>query len=421
MRKLRILVALLPCLLLVGAAASAQTTSPVSLVSAGEYDAARAAALESSNPALDSELIEALIDRREGRNAAAIARLRGILRAAPGLVPVRRLLANTLVADGQYEAAEFHFRRLLEDDPDNRAVYNRAIRTISGLKPFGFTASLAFVPSTNINRGTLNEIFSTDFGDFIIDDESLGASGVGLALGAGAFRRFELENGRRLQFDARAAAILYDRPEFNQHSFTLRATLSGADDGQAWSIAPEYKRAYVEGALYYNLYALTLSRALQINDDTALRVRGLAEYRDYIEDTFLTGPRYEIETTLRRRLDPRTALEWSVAYKLGETKAERFQYNGIEVGARLDRVFASGLNLRVGLAHEWRPYRGDFTGVTFPRNDNITTLEASAFNDSWTLQGTTPTVSCRVAFAQSNIAFYDYDVQECSIGFTRAF
>jgi len=402
---------------------SAHAQTIPELVLEERYNEARAALAERNASALDRAFTEVLIARRQGDTPGAIARLRNILRARPDLVPVRRLLANLLAETGQYEAAEFHFRRLIEDDPvaANRAGYTRALRRIAALKPFGLSASFAFVPSTNINRGTASDIFRSDFGDFIIDEDSQGATGIGFAFSAGAFRRFELEGGNRLRLDASTSAILHGAPEYNQHSFTLRATLSREDSGEGWAIAPEYSRVYLAGALNHTRYGVALARAVQLDDDTALRLGVTAEHRDYPTDTFLTGQRYEAEATLRRRLDPRTALSGSVAYKLGEPEAARFQYNGIEVGAELTRVFESGVQLGLGLSHEWRPYRGDFTGVSFPRNDNITTLDASVFNDRWTVRGAAPTVTCSLTFAQSNIAFYDYDVQECTIGFTRAF
>lgn len=408
---------------LLAGAAPAQTADPAALIAAGRSDEARAALDAQGASALDRTVAEALIAAREGRRIEAIARLRAVLAQRPDLRNLRRLLAGLLADTGQYEAAEFHLRRLLEDDPvpQNRAAYNRALRQIAALRPYGFSASLAVVPSTNINRGTGSDIFSTDFGDFIISEESQGTTGIGLSLGVAAFRRFQLANGNRLQFDAATSAILYSAPEFNQHSFTLRATLSSEESGEGWAVAPEYSRVYLAGALNFTRYALSLSRALALDDDTALRLRGTVEHRDYPTDSFLTGQRYEAEAALLHRLDARTALEGSVALKRGETESAAFRYDGIELGARLTRAFANGLQLGVGLSHEWRPYRGDFTGVTFPRRDSITSLDASVFNDAWTVQGAAPTLSCRLTFAQSNIAFYDYDVQECTIGFTRAF
>lgn len=392
------------------------------LVLGGRFDEARAELDARDASPIDRALTEALIAQRRGDTADAIRRLRDIVRARPELVPPRRLLANLLFATEQYEAAEFHYRRLIEDDPANRAEYNRALRAIAARVPFGFTGGLALVPSTNINRGTSNEIFRSDFGDFVIDDESLGTTGVGLAVSAGVFRRFDFGEGRRLQFDARASAIIYDKPEFNQHSFTLSGTYTATSDQTGWSAAPRYTRAYLAGALSYNGYGLTLSRVMPVGERTGLRLTGRAEHRDYITDTFLTGQRYEAEAALSRRIDARTALQGSLAYKVGEVEVGRFSYDGVEVGTRLTRAFENGLRLDVGLSYERRPYRENFTGVSFPRDDSITTLSVSAFSDRWTVfGGAAPTYSCRQTWAVSNIAFYDYDVTECTIGFTRQF
>lgn len=370
---------------------------------------------------LNRALAEALLARRVGNTGVAIQRLRDIVRARPDAIRARRILANLLFETEQYESAEFHFHRLAEDDPKNRASYNRALRVISARKPFGFGFSGSIVPSTNINRGTGLDTFSTSFGDFIINDESQATTGVGLALTGRAFRRFQVADHQRLQFDAFAIGRLYDKSEFNQHSYALRATWSHTKDRRSWAIAPEYSRAYVGSDLSYDRYAIKVSRGVPLGKRNALHLTARAEHRDYATSTYLTGQRYEVEASLRRRLNPRTSVEVSAAYKRGEPEAERFQYDGVEIGARVSRAFENGIQLGVGLSHEWRPYRGNFTGVTFPRDDKILTADFTVFNDRWTIRGAAPTFSCTYSRAASNIAFYDHSVQECNIGLTRAF
>lgn len=402
---------------------AAQTPNAGQLIRAGDFDGARAALEARDASPLDRAFAEILIAQRRGNTEAAIALLRDLLRVRPDLVAPRRLLANLLAQDGQFEAAEFQYRQLVDLDPNtaNRAGYNRALRTLFSRKPFGFTASGSIVPSTNINRGTGTEIFPTDFGDFIIDEDNLGQTGVGLSLNLGAFRRFELPGGQRLQIDAKTALILYDKAQFNQHSFTLGATLSDTNNGKSWAVTPELSRAYLAGDRYYDRVALSLARGWTLNPKTALILRGQAEYRDYTTSETLTGPRYEFGAELRRRLDARTSLTGSLAYKIGNTESPAFQFDGIEIGARATRAFENGIQVGVGLSYETRPYRGDFTGLTFARQDNITSVDFSVFNDRWTFQGAAPTYSCKLTWAQSNVAFYDYNVQECSIGFTRNF
>ena len=401
--------------------AAAQAPGPLELIQTGDFDGARAALDATNATPLDRRFAEALIARAEGDRPRAIAQLREILRVRPDLVTPRRILASLLAQDEQYEAAEFQYRQLVDLDPNtaNRAGYNRALRTLFSRKPFGFTASGSIVPSTNINRGTGTDIFPTDFGDFIIDEDNLGQTGVGLSLNLGAFRRFELPGGQRMQLDAKTGLILYDKAQFNQHSFTLSATLSDTKDGKSWAVTPELSRAYLAGERYYDRVAVSLARGWTLNPKTALILRGRAEYRDYTTSATLTGPRYEFGAELRRRLDARPSLTGRLAYKIGTTDSPAFHYDGVEIGARATRAFENGIQLGVGLSYETRPYRGNFTGLTFARQDNITALDFSVFNDRWTFQGAAPTYSCKLTWAQSNVAFYDYNVQECSIGFTR--
>ncbi len=402
---------------------AAQEPGALELIQTGDFDAARAALDAQNATPLDRRFAEALIAQRQGNRPQAIAHLRDILRVRPDLVVPRRLLADLLAQSGQYDAASFQFERLrdIDPNPDNRAGYNRALRRLFAQKPFGFTASGALVPSTNINRGTTTETFETGFGDFVIDEDNLGTTGIGLSLNLGVFRRFELPGGQRFQIDAKTGLIIYDKAQFNQHSFTLRATVSDSKDGKSWSVAPEVSRTYLAGERYYDRLALSLARGWTLNPKTGFTLIGRAEYRDYTTSPTLTGPRYEVEGRLRRLIDARTVVEGSLAFKRGETESDAFKYNGVEVAAKITRAFQNGLQLGVGVGYEWRPYDGDFTGVTFPRRDNIASIDFSIFNDRWTIQGAAPTYSCKLTWAQSNIAFYDYNVQECSVGFTRNF
>ncbi len=398
-------------------------TPPGTLIAQGRFDDARTALTAEGATATDLKVADALIAIQQGRRKDAIDHLRDVLRDTPDQITVRRLLANQLALDGQFTAADFQFQRLLETDPNpaNRASYIRARQAIFNQKPFGYSFSGAIVPSSNINRGTSAEVFSTDFGDFVIDEDNLGTTGIGFAFNARAFHRFELPDGKRLQIDVGTGGIFYDKAEFNQHSYVMRARLSDASNGRSWSVSPEISRAFLAGDRYYDRVALAVAFGRTLTPDTGVIVRGDAEYRDYAEDTALTGPRYEIEGELRRRLNGRTTLRTTLGYKLGLAESPAFRFDGVEIGAEVQRAFRHGLQIGLGAGHEWRPYRGDFTGVTFPRNDNVTSLDVSVFNDRWTVGGAAPTYACRFTWSQSNIAFYDYDVQECSVGFTRNF
>jgi tetratricopeptide (TPR) repeat protein len=401
----------------------AQEQEVVALIRSGEYEKALAAFDQAGGSDLDRAFIQALIYRQKGQIDKAIAQLRGILRARPELIQPRRLLVSLLTEKKEYEAAEYHLNQLLRFDekPRNRAAYRSALRRISESKPYGLSASFAIVPSTNINRGTDNEIFSTGFGDFVIDEGGKETTGVGLALSFSAYRRVFLENGNRLQFNLKTSSIVYDQSEFNQVSVKGSAEYRAKAGRGFWSLKPELSRAYVGGEREYDTLALSFDRSLPLDRTRRVKLSFRAEQRDYATADYLDGARYEASAAIRTFLSPRLAVEGTLGLNVGEPEAARFQYDGVEIGGRVFRNWASGWQLAAGLSHEMRAYRGDFTGVDFPRDDQITSLTVSVFNSRWSIRGTAPTLACRFTMAKSNIAFYDYDVQECTIGFTKRF
>ena len=401
----------------------AQNNDVRSLINAGEYVAARQAAKDQGATAIDLAVAEALIDHHRGERDGAIRRLRAILRDYPGLIPVRQLLANFLAAKGDFEAAEFHYERLVELDnnTDRRRSYRNALNLIRSKKPYGFTSSFAIVPSSNINRGTSGSVFRTSIGDFDIDPESKGKTGVGLALNVGAFRRFSLPDAGRLRFDLKLGGVIYTDSQFNQGHVTTSLTYGKSKSGKFWSVTPELRRVWLDASPYYDLGAVTLNWGMRLNQKTGLGLGFRAEHRDYNTATYLSGERYQVGATLQRRVSPRVSVQGSLTLATSEAKAARFQYDSIKLGAGATRSWGSGLRVSAALSHEIRPYRGDFTGVTFPRDDRITSIDVRVVNDRWTFGGAAPTYSCRLTWAKSNIEFYDYDVQECTIGFTRQF
>lgn len=99
-----------------------QAGNILQLVGAGEFDGAREALAATPHSPIDELFLEAQILIRQGRPEDAISIYRALLAAKPGLIPIRQLLAKTLLEIGDFEAARFHFRTLLETD--NRMVCN---------------------------------------------------------------------------------------------------------------------------------------------------------------------------------------------------------------------------------------------------------------------------------------------------------
>ncbi len=193
-------------------AQSAQT--PQRLIAAGDYDAALQF-LEASNASgLEVAYYRGVILYQQERYEEAVALFRRILQARPEQILVRQALVRALVAQQSYEAAEFHLDELIERDESERniAQYRTMQRRILNDKPYGITGSFSLVPSSNINRGTTNRVFSTGVGDFTIVEESQEKAGTSVNLTVSAFRRFQLneESTLTLTGTAKGAQALED-------------------------------------------------------------------------------------------------------------------------------------------------------------------------------------------------------------------
>ena len=173
----------------------------IQLVAEGKFDEARQALAAVPHNDLDALFLEAQIFVRQGRPEEAVKIYRAILAVQPGQIAIRQILAQTLLQMGDLDAARFHFRTLLETDRRDGFVeqYANVLRQIDQNSPSGVSATLTFVPSTNINRGTRNETItgSSLFGDSegTISQDSQEKSGIGVQISANGFLKFPREEG----------------------------------------------------------------------------------------------------------------------------------------------------------------------------------------------------------------------------------
>ena len=70
---------------------------------------------------------------------------------------------------------------------------------------------------------------------------------------------------------------------------------------------------------------------------------------------------------------------------------------------------------------DYRHFIGNFTAVDYPREDHSRTLNLSVMNTNFVIGGATPKLGCSFRTVDSNVAFYEYEVRECGISFTRRF
>lgn len=372
---------------------------------------------------VDEAFAKAAQLERQGRTSDAIRLYRSIVRAVPGHIPARRRLVSLLLKTGNIEAAEHHLEALLELDPDPeyRAGYGRIAARLAARRPYGVSATVSLLPSSNVNRGSGRSIFESDLGDFVIDESGREQSGIGVAFSLSGFRRYVVWGGSTLRLDLGGSAQLYEEEEFNRAAVSAGATLQVPLRAGNWTYGADFARVFSGGDVEYDAIGAVLGRLIVVDRARAIRLSARAESRNYDQADYLDGERYRLSASFQNRFSPRLAAEISAGLNIGELNASHYRYDGREIGARLHLSRPSGVRTSIGLIHEHRPYRGNFTGVSYPRTDDITTLELTFMNDSWEILGSSPVLRCRSVWSSSNVSFYDYTVRECAISLTKRF
>ena len=405
-------------------AAGAQSQTEITaLVETGDFDAARQALAVAGGNAADRAFLDALILMRQGRMREAIPILRALLNQSPELIEVRQRLVQALANTGATEAALFHLAELKRRDPNraNLPRYRAFEANLRRSRPWTFSAGVALEPSSNINRGTTNTRFDTAVGSFIIDPASREVTGTGLALFGTVTYAIPAPVPGVLALRAQGSAIFYDDSTFDQASFGLGLSHRRDFGDGALTLALDASRGWYGGARNYDQAGIVALWEQPLSAQSTGSLRFRAREIDYVESAAQSGRFYEFGVGWRRLVTARTRLTATLDLTRGDAEAERFQYDGWRVGAELSHALPSGWRISGSVGYEERPYRGDFPGVPFARDDRLLSFGISALNDRVSFRGATPLLSCQITEARSNIAFYEYTQERCTLGLTRAF
>ncbi len=410
-------------LLIFADASEAQKSNSVQfLLLTGRLDEARVALAQSTVSELEKAYLEGIILHREGNYEAAASLFRKILNARPEQVLVRRALVDSLIAMKDYRAADYQLERLIETDREkrNRPKYRSAQRRITELKPWGFLGSVAITPSSNINRGTSNAIFSTGLGDFIIDEKGKEESGIGISLSFGAYRQLQLEEGS-LRINGKASGTFHEDDELDTYGVALWVDYRKRLENGFWEISPRIEESFRNRKRHVQTRGLDLTRRHRTSAKNTWTYRLRGSYSNYYEDDYLDGTYVSGAVGLRKRFSPFIYVNGNLGVAAGRPDADHLKYDKYTISTDIIRSWPNGWLGSVGIELEEREYLSNFTAVDYARHDYANTLRVSVVNRNFSIQGATPKFSCKVQERESNVAFYDYTVRECSIGFTRRF
>ncbi len=422
---------MLPVIFLAGGifASATQTTAAVTdneisaLISSGRIAQARAE-FERSNPTQAQRLFfEGRVAKARGALKPAIGNFRQALRLDPGYLNARRELAHTLMLDGQFSAAEYHFRELLRIDKSTamRAGYQRFLGTIAARRPMGVSAEFALLPSSNINNGTTNTVFDTTTGRFTIDPGSRVVSGLGARLGVSGYFRKQYSPQSRITLNWGLSGTKYKNPTYNSATGTLALAYEHANERSRWSITPHLRHSWRGDDGDNTAVGLVFSLDRRLSVKNTLSISLGRERRFYPVQSYRDGPVTTATFSLSHQLSPALSVWAGVGGETGRPVADHLKYGAVRVFAGVARAWEGGLNTRFSLELGRRDFVGDYPLTTSPRKDSYYSLSATVFNSRVSYRGFTPRLSCSYSKNSSNVAFYDFDSTDCQLGLTRQF
>ncbi len=405
------------------AAQGAKDAEILQLINAGQY-AAATEVLNAQNPSdADRAFTEGRISKVQGNLPQAIQSFRRALQIDPTYIKARRELAHTLLLNRQYDVAEFHFKALLDSDP-NKAMhdgYRRFLNIIDRNKPIGVSGYFALIPSTNVNRGTTQSVFDTASGTFVIDPDSKASSGVGTQLGVSGYFRHRTGPKSRVTLNWGLAGTRYEDKIHDNATGVVSLSYEQNFDAGRWYISPFFSSTWREDDADYDTRGARFGIARRLSGKNTLYVSGSHEYRRFLDQGYKSGGYNLASLGLGHQIDPSLSVNGGLAFEFNNARLPHLRYYGHKLFAGVSKSWQGGLQTSSSIEFGVRDFVGDFPFTTSPRDDSYYGISAAVSNTRIDIGGFTPRLSCSYRVNQSNVAFYDYDTTECLASLSKNF
>lgn len=393
----------------------------VELIAQGRISHARALFEKTAPARPDWIFFGGRVAKAEGDYVGAAAAFREVIRLQPSHLSAKRELAHTLLLAGDLRGAEHHFRELLHRDPgaEYRRGYLRFLRLIDHQRPFSATGHFALVSSSNINRGSSESEFVPGVPDVPrFDITSQAEAGVGVEAGiAGRYRQSISQHGR-LIVDAGLFGRKFDTDDHDNATLSARVRIGEFKEKSRWSIGP-LLRVTVSADSNDRLVA---GVAANYEQRIAEKLDGFAsvthQYSWTMNESGSDAPFTSILTGLARPIKNGTvAIGPRLVFFRPEERYQR--YDGQAVFGRVSRSWRGGLSAELGVEFGQRRYADDFPLAGEPRRDTFYQITLTAQHDQIRLGRFMPTINCILGSTDSNIAFFEHSVQECTFGVSK--
>jgi hypothetical protein len=422
-----IFIALLAAVIAAPNTGFAAPSSPRVLLEAGDFDGARTALtqLTKGDPkaGLHRLFLEGLILIHQSNPRAAANVFRKILAVAPDYEPARRELSATLFVLGDNDAAMFHAEQVvaLTSDDRIRATAQAIVNASQVGKPSGVTLRFAVQPSSNINQGTKADEIVIGGLPFKVDPAFKAASGVAAIVGATAWRRWQLAERWTGTVSLGVDAKLYASGGPTELTFGPRFDFIYTKARTRFSIGPgvEFKRQ--AGATTRKRFGVNASYQTRLSDTNGFNFSVLAMKQSFPGQSHRDGWIVDGRWGLSHIVSPSLRLTLGIPFEVQNTGRAHLNHRmlGLTLGA--DKLWQGGLYTGIAAIFENDQFSGVYPGLTYARHDRAQTLSLSFRHSKINVGAFTPEVTVSVTKHRSNVAFFDYQSRDLSVGFSSKF
>ncbi|WP_460275373.1 surface lipoprotein assembly modifier [Celeribacter sp. ULVN23_4] len=364
---------------------------------------------------------------KDGEPAKSIVYFSKAWRLAPTDPSAQLAMAEAWAQAGQVRRAEAFLRHLLREPSQqkNADLYLAALGKLARRYPFQFSASFAFLPSTNIKNTSSETYFDTLWGRFTIDDGGAETSGVGVEMGAQLLYRRPLAEGLTFELGTTLRRVWYEAPELRYWRGRLSADLKAETQQSSLRAGVHVDRTYYSEVeedssdrIATGLHGAWFKR---LSDIKTLSVSGVFEYRNYLDKGTLSGNYASLGLGWSKQVTPSGVVSLGGTLERSTPSLEYHRYWG--AGLKAGYLFDLSETLRAGVdvGATLRLYDTDFPSVEYARRDEIYRIGLTLSDSRIKIMGGTPKLSCGYKIQNSNVALYSSETTDCRIGWSYSF
>ncbi len=286
----------------------------------------------------------------------------------------------------------------------------------------GFSTRFAILPSTNVNRGSSDLTIALGDTIFSIDEPFRAQSGLGVAFGATAWKRWSFaESWDATLLGSADLKTFQDSIPETETRLGTRLDLGRTLDRARLTFGLIADGTLRDDHLYQKRLGFGFSGVYQWRPATQFYGNGEHFIQRHPDRKFLDGTMTALNFGLQHVISPSLTFGISTPISRERTNRLHLDHNDLGILLSIEKEWAGGLISRASTSYAVNDYIGDFPAFGTPRNDRIAAIGVALRHRRLSLLGALPEISYTYTKSSSNIGFFTYDSHDVSLGFTQRF